>query len=38
MRTTETIHGRRQQKELGGEAEFWQVALERFGICVARRE
>ena len=36
MRTTETIHGRRQQRELEGEAEFWQVAEKRFGICVPR--
>lgn len=38
MRTTETINGYRQQRELGGEAEFWRVAQERFGICVARRK
>ncbi len=37
MRTTETVHGRRQQSELEGEAEFWQVAEERFGIRVPRR-
>ena len=37
MRTTETIHGRRQQRELEGEAEFWQVAEGRFGIRVPRR-
>lgn len=36
MRTTETTFGRRQQRELAGEAEFWQVAEQRFGIRVPR--